>query len=668
MAIKNFSQYLIEEEREVYFTFGRMNPPTIGHGKVMDTLAAKSGKSDYKVYLSHSQNPKKDPLSYVEKVKHTRKMFPKHARQVMLDKDVKSVFDIAVKLYDQGYTKINMVVGADRIREFEVLLNKYNGTKARHGFYNFKKINVISAGERDPDATGVEGMSASKQRANAEKNDFVTFAQGVPKGMSNKDTRALFNDVRKGMGLKEETQFKNHIELEPVSETREQYVHGDLFQVGDLVVVKETGNITEVSRLGTNYVITETNGTMTRRWLDSVELLERQDSDIKDREGTQPARYHSGLKKSTKVARDAHFKKHGKKADDDDSAYKPAPGDKTAKTKPSKYTKQFKDMYEEVSQKQLNDLEKFGDRLLAKFNIDIEFTRHFADRMNDKRNKPEISVTELQRLFKKIAKEKGQNIKKHGDSEAVLKDMQSDLNLPVVVNYKNGEFEVVNKTIMRKKDFKTTSPVVKYESVSEAKVSVGDRVTLQPNKNVLDRSLIGKAGVVTGMVGSKPSVKFANGKTILVSPRDLKINESVEQIDELLGKYIDNLEGPLTGRFWDKIVNADVYKTVIATFRKELPKNPKGQGNKLGFMSDIARRYGANGRSAAEIFHKLVKKGVIPEKEAFYPNFSMKEENDPVKSARDAIEREKDTDKKKHDRILDRARLARAKQKNRETK
>ena len=606
MPIKNFTQYLIEEDREVYFTFGRMNPPTIGHGKVMDVLAKKSGKSDYKVYVSQSQNAKKDPLSYTDKVKHVRKMFPKHARQVMLDKDVKSVFDIAVKLYDQGYTKINMVVGADRIREFDVLLNKYNGTKARHGFYNFKKITIVSAGERDPDATGVEGMSASKQRDNASKNDYTTFSQGVPKGMSDKDTRKLFNDVRNGMGLKEEHQFSRHLQLETVSETREAYVQGSLFAVGDEVVDKDTDELATVAVLGTNYVIIESNGKKLRKWLDSVELLEKQDPDIKDREGTQPARYHAGLKKSTKTKRDAHFKKHGKKADDDDSAYKPAPGDATAKTKPSKYTKAFKDMYEEVSQKELNDLEKFADRLLNKFDVDIEFTRHFADRMNDKRNKPAIDVEELKSLFKKMADNKGKKIKKHGNSEAILKDMQSDLNLPVVINWKNGEFEVVNKTIMRKKAFKSPDPEVKYESV--------------------------------------------------------------EQIDELLGKYIDNLEGPLTGRFWDKIVNADVYKTVIATFRKELPKSDKAQRNKLGFMSDIARRYGANGRSAAEIFHKLVRKGVIPEKEAFYPNFSMKEELDPVKTARDAIEREKESDKKKHDSILDRARLARAKQKNRQTK
>jgi hypothetical protein len=634
--IKNFSQYLIEEEREVYFTFGRMNPPTIGHGKVMDTLSTKSGKSDYKVYLSQSTNPKKDPLSYTDKIKHVRKMFSKHARQVIMDKDVKNVFDVATKLYEQGYTKINMVVGADRIREFEVLLNKYNGTKARHGFYNFKKINVISAGERDPDATGVEGMSASKQRENAAKNDFVTFSQGVPKSMSNTDARKLFNDVRKGMGLKEEIEFKNHIQLKSVSETREQYVQGELYELGDTVVVKETNDVAIVSLLGANYVIVEmSDGNKKRMWLDAVELLERQDPDIKDREGTQPANYFKGLKKSTKVARDAHFKKHGKKADDDDSAYKPAPGDATAKTKPSKYTKAFKDMYdedcwdgykqvgmkkgrkgnmvpncvaeyggpkisradylkkgrdyhsvkEEVSQKQLNDLEKFGDRLLAKFDIDIEFTRHFADRMNDARNKPAISVVELQRLFKKIAKEKGKNIKKHGNSEAVLKDMQSDLNLPVVINFKNGEFEVVNKTIMRKKDFKTTSPEVKYESV---------------NEDLAPRWL-------KDMIGSK------------LNP------EKYKQALDVLTKIID---------------------------RKKKENNGKLKHAVIYYAAQVAKQYsGVDARNLAKAY-----------------DASVKEATDPVQTARDAIEREKETDKKKHDRILDRARLARAAQKNRETK
>ena len=331
-----------------------MNPPTIGHGKVMDTLATKSGKSDYKVYLSQVSNPKKDPLSYSDKVKHVRKMFPKHARSVMIDKNIRNVFDVASRLHNEGYKRVTMIVGADRVREFDVLLKKYNGVKARHGFYNFETIRVVSAGARDPDAEGVEGMSASKQRENAKKNDFVTFAQGVPKSMSDRDARKLFNDVRKGMGLKEERSFKNHVELKTVSETREQYVQGKLYEIGDSVVLKESEEVVTVTMLGANYVIVErTDGTRLRKWLDAVELVEKsapQDPDIKDKEGTQPKKYYAGLKKSTKSKRDAHFKKHGKKADDDDSAYKPAPGDKSAKTKPSKYTKQFKDMFDEETE------------------------------------------------------------------------------------------------------------------------------------------------------------------------------------------------------------------------------------------------------------------------------------------------------------------------------
>ena len=124
--------------------------------------------------------------------------------------------------------------------------------------------------------------------------------------------------------------------------------------------------------------------------------------------------------------------------------------------------KTYKQLFEKVSQKQISDLEKFGDRLLKKFDIDIEFTRHFADRMNDTRNDPEIKVAELQKLFKKIQKNKGSEIKKHGGMEVVLKDLSKDLNLPVAIKKKGDEFEVINKTIMRKKDFKSSNKVIKY--------------------------------------------------------------------------------------------------------------------------------------------------------------------------------------------------------------
>ena len=133
-----------------------------------------------------------------------------------------------------------------------------------------------------------------------------------------------------------------------------------------------------------------------------------------------------------------------------------------------KMKKKTKEMQKEnVSQREINDLEKFADRILKKYNIDIEFTRHFVDRLNDPRNNPEIKIAELQRFFKKIQRAKGQNIKSNPDVEVVLKDMSSNLNLPVAIKYRNGEFQVINKTIMRKPDFKTTSKIVKYEKWSD---------------------------------------------------------------------------------------------------------------------------------------------------------------------------------------------------------
>jgi len=274
MGIKNFSQYLIESEKEVFFTFGRMNPPTVGHGKVLDTISKKSGKNDYKIFLSQVSNPKKDPLSYSDKVKHIRKMFPKHGRNVIINKNIRTAFDAVVELYDQGYRKINMIVGSDRVGEFDVILKKYNGVKGRHGFYNFENIRVISAGERDPDAEGVTGMSASKQRENAKANDYTAFAQGVPSKMSDRDTRKLFNDVRKGMELEEETQFKRHVDLGKLNELRENYVKGNLYEIGDSVIIKSTEEVGIVSVLGSNYVVVETNGKRVRKWLQDIELSE----------------------------------------------------------------------------------------------------------------------------------------------------------------------------------------------------------------------------------------------------------------------------------------------------------------------------------------------------------------------------------------------------------
>jgi len=446
--INRFSQFIVEEEKTAFFTMGRFNPPTMGHGMLLDKVSKAAGKNPYRVFVSQSNDTRKNPLGYKDKIKFVRKMFPKHARSVMMDTKVKNPIDAAVKLYNEGYKSVVMMADADRTREYEILLNRYNGKEARHGFYNFKSMKFVSVGGRDPDAKGVEGVSATKQRNAAKENDFTTFAQGLPKNVSNKDAKELFNAVRKGMGLKEQNEFKRHVQLNSVSETREAFVSGSLFTEGEEVVIKKTDMVGRISVLGSNYVIVETSEGKTRQWLEAVEKIvpdygtpestakakkmtpgqkedcwdgykqvgmkpkgkkmvpncvaeyggpkisrktylkqdpmkekSTQDPDIKDREGTQPKRYHSGLKTATKVARDRHFKKHGKKADNDSSAYKPAPGDKTAKTKPSKYTKAVNKMMEEdavqMARKRIDrekDIEKRSD--------DAKEVRH--DRILDK--------------------------------------------------------------------------------------------------------------------------------------------------------------------------------------------------------------------------------------------------------------------------------------------
>jgi len=302
MEIKSFSTYLKEEKGEITFAFGRFNPPTTGHEKLFDKLKKVSGGS-YRIYGSKSQDPKKNPLNFKQKVKFLRKMFPKHARSIMADGNVRHVMDIAVKLYDQGYTSVTMVAGSDRVEEFKILLNKYNGVKGRHGFYDFKDgVKVVSAGERDPDAEGVTGMSASKMRAAAADGSLQTFAKGVPSGYNPKD---LFNAVRKAMGIKESPKFREHVELPKVSKTREEYVGGNLFTEGDTVVLKSTNDVGTITVCGSNYLLVEFGQWKKRVWLDQVDLVEKCGA---GEEGTDEL------------------------------------GDATAKTKPSKHTKKYNQM------------------------------------------------------------------------------------------------------------------------------------------------------------------------------------------------------------------------------------------------------------------------------------------------------------------------------------
>ena len=274
--MKSFGQYLNEAKngKSATFTFGRFNPPTVGHEKLIEKVYKSADGGDYFVYASQSNDAKKNPLDYQTKIKYMRKMFPRFARNIILDKSIKSVFDVLTQLYDKGYTRVQMVVGSDRVREFDALTNKYNNVKGRHGFYNFEGgVKVISAGERDPDADDVSGMSASKMRAAASANDFASFSKGLPSSF--KLGTELFNDLRKAMGLSESRSFREHVQLESVSDVREAYVQGDLFEKGDSVVDVKTEEVYTVASLGANYVIVESSdGKKLRKWLEDIERLD----------------------------------------------------------------------------------------------------------------------------------------------------------------------------------------------------------------------------------------------------------------------------------------------------------------------------------------------------------------------------------------------------------
>jgi len=267
--LRNFSD-ITEATGKIVFTFGRFNPPTTGHEKLITKVASISGSDPYRIYPSLTQNPKKDPLPHALKVAYMRKMFTKHSKNIIADKKAVTAIDIAVKLYDEGFKDLVMVVGSDRVKEFDSLLKRYNGVSGkRHGYYKFNTISVASAGERDPDAEGVTGMSASKMRAAAVEGDEKSFAMGVPKGF--KDVSKLFQDVRKNMGIREDRDMGSMTDFESV---RDAYLVGKVWNVGDLIEANGVTGI--IIRKGTNYVsYNDGNGKVHKAWLHDITLDER---------------------------------------------------------------------------------------------------------------------------------------------------------------------------------------------------------------------------------------------------------------------------------------------------------------------------------------------------------------------------------------------------------
>ena len=246
--------------------FGRFNPPTTGHEKLLDTVASSSDDGDYVIVPSRSQDKKKNPLDADQKIAVMRSMFPNHSEKIVNDPANRTIFDVLRKAHNDGYTNVRMVVGADRQKEFDKLTNNYNGLK-----YDFEKMEVRSAGDRDPDGDGVEGMSASKQRKYAAENDFENFLKGVPTAMNKKMAKDLFNNIRAGMNIKEGWSLWEIAPLFDWKNLREHFVGKKIFQVGDLVENLNTGLVGKIIRRGTNYLICVTEDKiMFKSWIQDV--------------------------------------------------------------------------------------------------------------------------------------------------------------------------------------------------------------------------------------------------------------------------------------------------------------------------------------------------------------------------------------------------------------
>ena len=246
--------------------FGRFNPPTTGHEKLLDKVAKSSDEGDYIIVPSRSQDKKKNPLDADQKVAVMRQMFPNHSERIVNDAANRTIFDVLKKAHNDGYSGVRIVGGADRQKEFDTLVNNYNGK-----MYQFDKIEVQSAGDRDPDAEDVTGMSASKQRKYAAENDFENFLKGVPSAMNKKVAKDLFNNIRAGMNIKEGWNLWEIAPLFDWKNLREHFVGKKIYQVGDLVENLNTGLVGRIIRRGTNYLICVTeDNVMFKSWIKDV--------------------------------------------------------------------------------------------------------------------------------------------------------------------------------------------------------------------------------------------------------------------------------------------------------------------------------------------------------------------------------------------------------------
>jgi len=457
-------------EKTAVFAFGRMNPPTTGHEKLMHAVhkTAQAHGAKGHVVTSHSHDNKKNPLPQAKKISYLKKLHP-HVDVHGSSKSAPTMLHHASKLHAQGHKHLVMVAGSDRTKEFENTLKKYNGQKGPHGHYNFKSIKVVSSGSRDPDSEGVSGMSGTKMRAHAKAGDHKSFKKGLPtalhkhagdimkhinegmedinqafeeltealtvagrrkKAIAMRRNRLKLKRAKKRMKYKfaSKDQLKRRARRKAVQAIKTRLAgkagkeyrkasYGQKAAIDKRVATRKaiinkiaTRNMpkarkAEAGRLKAARSVREQFEALIEMKLDHskrnpypegsamhkamkaidqkfnktanqnrrIDLEKKRNADpgfrafvqkkaMKKRgmseganDGAEQPKYHAGMSDSTKEKRVAQFKKQAKMADDNPKAYKPAPGDKTAKTKPSKYTKQYHDMYGESVEMEMKE-------------------------------------------------------------------------------------------------------------------------------------------------------------------------------------------------------------------------------------------------------------------------------------------------------------------------
>lgn len=417
-------------------SFGRFNPITIGHEKLVNAVMSEAikRKGEPAIYMSHTQDPKKNPLSYDQKISLGQSAFGK----VVKKSTAKTLIEVAKELSGK-YSELVIVVGSDRVNEFETLMNRYNGKE-----YNFENISVVSAGERDPDSDDVSGMSASKMRSLAAKKDLEAFKNGLPKKLKS-SAKKVYDMVRNGMNMTESTEevvseaapltlaqrrkrglvmkrYKTKIKAARERAKRKMAPKENLLKrarkralevIRDrLMKNKKYSEMSPAEKINLDARLAKIPkaviGRIAAKLLPKVRAAEKerlqsvlapkqesldsafetflesrsvkpQDKDVAHMPGSQPKGYYAGVKSSVKDDRARHFAKYSKKSDDEQSSYKPAPGDKGAKTKPSVHTTKFKQVFgESLNEASLADTKvRVRPHMALEKNGSVKFDKRF---------------------------------------------------------------------------------------------------------------------------------------------------------------------------------------------------------------------------------------------------------------------------------------------------